>query len=252
MKSIIRWSPVVMFLGLGGWFVLPVRDAPEAPRSEKDQFDDPLPPGAIARYGTVRLRDGHGISGLQFLPDGKELLSWSPAGTRVWEATTGKAIRSFAPRRRAGDVEHGRATALSPDARTFVVIYEDPRYSDSDSRLSPGHAEFWDVSTGEMTRRFAIPQANAAPVISPDGKTLALVGHGAVGEANRYAVRLYDIDSGREIRVAYDLNQEVKQFLFMPDVSTGRFVPQRTFRGDDRRAQARRAIRQGSQLEGTD
>src|SRR5947209_13058631 len=134
MKSIIRWSPVVMFLGLGGWFVLPVRDAPEAPRSEKDQFDDPLPPGAIARYGTVRLRDGHGISGLQFLPDGKELLSWSPAGTRVWEATTGKAIRSFAPRRRAGDVEHGRATALSPDARTFVVIYEDPRYSDSDSR----------------------------------------------------------------------------------------------------------------------
>src|SRR5262249_35080963 len=59
-----------------------------------DQHGDPLPPGAVARYGTVRLRHGPEPFGLGFSHDGKILgsISTTNDGVRLWDPVSGKEI----------------------------------------------------------------------------------------------------------------------------------------------------------------
>src|SRR4051812_46217360 len=88
---------------------------PPAPRL--DLHGDPLPEGAVARLGTVRLRHGYLLSGLAFSADGKEVFAadYYP-GVHVWDAATG------AERRRLLRAEsYGHGMALSPDGRTLAV-----------------------------------------------------------------------------------------------------------------------------------
>jgi WD40 repeat protein/beta-lactamase regulating signal transducer with metallopeptidase domain len=65
-----------------------------AVRSATDLHGDPLPPGALARLGTVRLRPGAIIERLAFAADGKTLACWDGASTlSLFEPMTGKPIR---------------------------------------------------------------------------------------------------------------------------------------------------------------
>jgi WD40 repeat protein len=57
-----------------------------------DLYSDPLPEGAIARLGSIRLRPGWGVTHLTFSPDGKRLASWSESGLSIWEAETGREL----------------------------------------------------------------------------------------------------------------------------------------------------------------
>ena len=63
----------------------------DGPRT--DFHGDPLPPGAVARLGTVRLRHSH-VDGLIFSKDGERLTSFSSdeKAVRVWDAASGKLV----------------------------------------------------------------------------------------------------------------------------------------------------------------
>src|SRR5947209_7888543 len=61
-----------------------------------DLYGDPLPEGAVARLGSIRLRPGGAVSHLAFSPDGKRLAAWSEAGLSVWDADTGRELRRAA------------------------------------------------------------------------------------------------------------------------------------------------------------
>ena len=62
--------------------------------SRLDSHGDPLPAGAIARLGTVRLRHGHIISGVVFSGDGKSIIASDyDSGVHVWDAADGKEVR---------------------------------------------------------------------------------------------------------------------------------------------------------------
>jgi WD40 repeat protein len=81
-----RMPPVLFVLLLG-------TAAGSASEPRRDLYGDPLPDGAIARLGSIRLRPGWGVTHLAFSPDGKQLASWSESGLSIWEAETGRELR---------------------------------------------------------------------------------------------------------------------------------------------------------------
>jgi RNA polymerase sigma factor (sigma-70 family) len=104
----------------------PKASAPAAPVVRRDQFNDPLPPGAVARFGTVMLRHGDDIQGVQFTPDGQKIVSWAWDGVYVWNAGSGNQVRRFAERPHTTSWQM-QAAGLSPDGRTMAVVYSNPR-----------------------------------------------------------------------------------------------------------------------------
>ncbi|HEY7307783.1 MAG TPA: sigma-70 family RNA polymerase sigma factor [Gemmataceae bacterium] len=66
------------------------------PRVRTDALGDPLPPGAVARMGTLRLNHFGQLRCLIFSPDSKVLASAGVFGDiRLWDAATGKELRQI-------------------------------------------------------------------------------------------------------------------------------------------------------------
>jgi hypothetical protein len=65
-----------------------------ADEPRRDLYGDPLPPGAVARIGTVRLRTPGEISRVALNSNGTLLVTSDDyAPLRVWDATTGVLLR---------------------------------------------------------------------------------------------------------------------------------------------------------------
>jgi WD40 repeat protein len=105
----------------------PGRPGAEA-RPARDLYGDPLPPGALARLGTVRLRHGHTVQNVVFSPDGKLVAS---AGhdhlVRLWDVATASEVRSFGSHDEVGNPFASSrwpySVAFSPDGKTLAVGY---------------------------------------------------------------------------------------------------------------------------------
>src|SRR5215471_17380030 len=151
-------------------------DPDEARRT--DANGDLLPPGAIARHGTLRLQHGGNVSNLLFTRDGKGLLSaGGEAIIRLWDPDTGKEIRHF-----AGHEGPVYSLALSPDGKVLASGAEDQTI------------RLWDVATGRELKNWAVAEdARALVAFAPSGKVLASGGKG-------HSVVLWDVDTGKEMR----------------------------------------------------
>src|SRR5262249_18451102 len=72
----------------------PAPARPQRPRPPPARLGAPLPAEALARLGTVRFRHGDTIRSLAFTPDGREIVSHGEDGIRIWDAATGREVRS--------------------------------------------------------------------------------------------------------------------------------------------------------------
>lgn len=149
---------LVFFAHAGEWPQKP------AQQSRLDLYGDPLPPGAIARLGTVRWRHGSSVLCLGFSPDGKTIATGSYDRTiRLWQLPTGKEILRLAV------LEGPHCLAVSPNGRTMAAF--------CGRGSNPKALYAWDVATGKELFKLHFEATDGETieslVFSPDGKTLA-------------------------------------------------------------------------------
>ena len=141
--------------------IRPVFTLPGPPKL--DRHGDPLPSGAVVRFGTVRLRHG-AIEGVAFAPDGKLLctVSGSEDNIKMWDTVSGKEVARLpvAP----------RLVKLTKDGSVFVA---------TDDRI-----RVWLPATNTVRElpeiTISAESAPTAMTVHPDGRSLALAVDGKV------------------------------------------------------------------------
>jgi RNA polymerase sigma factor (sigma-70 family) len=170
-------------------------DSQSAPAPLVDAFGDPLPPGAVARLGSVRFRTADFPKLLSVSPDGKRLVSATghlDSRFAIWEADTGRLIREVQPR----DYPKPEAIRWLPDGRGLAayktgakeyVVWE---FTDPEAKLP----------VGDQTDSFG-PGTFSASAFSPDG-TLLAGGERAGPEGTAGKLQVWPVHPGRPVHEA--------------------------------------------------
>jgi WD40 repeat protein len=190
-------------------------------KASLDAFGDPLPPGAIARFGSARWRHGGIIYASELSPDGKMLATAGSHSVIIWNLDTGKAVHHLACDRgstfctpgltfssdssRLGYVR-GNCFACAWDLKTGKELqrFERRLGGDLNKQLAPpcrfenggkelvlvsqSAIETWSLESGQQTA--SVPVQHTA-LLSPDGKTYVSIGEGAT------AISLGDARTGK-------------------------------------------------------
>ncbi|HEV3259357.1 MAG TPA: sigma-70 family RNA polymerase sigma factor [Gemmataceae bacterium] len=218
------------------------------------QLDDPLPAGSTLRFGTSRFRHGAQVHTMAVSPDGKmafvandndrprafdlasgrvlyspnwgsvEVGVFSPDGRTlvikqsydlyVWDAATGKELRTIkGPRTNPW----GRGwLTFTPDGKALAVM----SHADRQPRVARIH--LIDFESGKTIRDFSIdsPESVLAIAFSPDGKLMASGGY--ENEKDNYFARLWKVETGKELRRFMHGKQGygIASLAFSPDGKT--------------------------------
>lgn len=161
-----------------------------------DKFDragDPLPAGAVARFGSVRYRHGSELTDLRLSPSGQFVATRAKddSDLRLWEATTGRQVGQMALK----DTSIQHVTFLTDSILTLVAA--DGVY-------------LW-TSGRPLTKLSAdvVPEKPLAVALSPDGKTLA------VGAEK--AIHLLPFETLKEVTKVLATNAVPLGLAFSPD-----------------------------------
>ncbi len=223
---------VVLVLGL--WTVsestLLAQDAPvneAAARVRLDDLGDPLPAGAVRRFGTIRFHHPGVVHELEVSPDDR-LVATMGRELIVWDSATGKELWRSAPGEWAEFSNAGygkRMIAFSPDSR---LIYR---------ATHPRGAAVFDTATGRPTAfrvadRLGQPAAELPDRIatsidlSADGRFVAIGSDASIVVSDLHGVPLYELANNREVPFAQD--EEKDRLTFGGAYAYGKFSPEGT------------------------
>ena len=166
--------------------------APRAPKT--DRYGDPLPPGAVARLGSLRFRNGDAIFSVVFSPDGKYLATTANDKVRWWDVATAKQIREF-----RGHPYGIDCLAISPNGTVLA------------SGSNDGTFRLWDIATGQ---EICCVQGHVLGIgsmaFSPDGKTLATAGRDT-------KIRLWNASTRKKAQELAGHNNSILSITFSPN-----------------------------------
>jgi len=168
-----------------------------------DRQGDDLPPRAVARLGTLRLRQAESVLWVTLSPDGKTVASSTYEGTvRLWDAATGKERLSLV--KQDGIIFQ---VAFSPDGKLLA-------WSGS------GKMRLWDLATGKQAQMDCYDPHTSALAFSPDGKILAAGGPwGVLGHVSGEVV-LGDVAKRELLHKLEVKDGPVHALAFSPDGKT--------------------------------
>src|SRR6266545_2729241 len=134
-----------------------------------DAYGDPLPPGATARFGSLRWCLPGAIAAVAISPNGKQVAAVNMAGkVAVWEKESGRLLQEF-----SGSKTGEGCIAFSPDSQYLATGGRfDHRTGTGDFRV-----RIWELKTGKLKAQ--LPSQNGAIsklVFAPDGATLLSAG----------------------------------------------------------------------------
>jgi WD40 repeat protein len=158
-----------------------------------DALGDPLPLGAVKRFGTARFRHGSRIMALAFSPNGRNLAAGGGGDpVRLWDADTGKEIRTLKDTWVQAMAFTPRGSVLAT-AGAFKTI------------------RLWEVANGKEGMKLdGHGAAIKAMVLSPDGSMLASGGHDG-------SVILWELPFGKVISEFKGHLDEITALAFSAD-----------------------------------
>lgn len=163
-----------------------------------DRHGDPLPEGAIARFGSVRLRHGAWIGALAYSPNGRSVVAGDRDGfIRLWRASTGREEWSVCPYQTVDDL------AFAPTGDLLA----------SAGPTDEGSAvHLLGATTGrESCRLLRTRERVAALAFSPNGKVLA------IAVPNDHVILGLDAISGKVLFRLKSFCTERQGFAFSPN-----------------------------------
>jgi RNA polymerase sigma factor (sigma-70 family) len=179
----------------------PPAQAPERPRL--DRHGDPLPPGAVARLGTVRFRVADEVQTLAYAPDGKTLAVASYAGLAIFDTASGKRVANF--KRTWSHPEP--LLAYSPDGKRLAA-----RLMEQTGKGSGWVIRVWDLPGGAKSRVYEIDRAFWLGW-SGTGEPLAM-------SLEQGGLRLHELAAGRSRRFDCPDLPQPQQFNYTVSAAT--------------------------------
>jgi RNA polymerase sigma factor (sigma-70 family) len=168
--------PVVALPSITG--IVHEQEPPAGEPTRKDFYGDPLPPGAIARMGSVQFR--HPDASFAFSADGKNLISVKDQTLLAWDVATGALLRRLL----IPDVrkESYCPLLLARDGATVVI---------TDNQC----IRIYDTNSMRELRRFPVNGVNAR-ALSGNGKILA--SSSGITKAGFEAIQTWDLVTGQK------------------------------------------------------
>jgi RNA polymerase sigma factor (sigma-70 family) len=176
--------------------IAPKQPDDKKPQARTDAQDEPLPKGAIARLGTLRLRGCQGP--VVFSPDGKYIVAaGGDGGTQAvfWDIGTGRRVKTLTVE---GTISR---LAFSPDGKQLAAV--------NAGSFNP----VWDAASG--AKLFTFQGGEVA--FHADGKKLVSI----YGTADKIEVRTIDAATGRPLTEWTLAHPSERGFALSPD---GRFA----------------------------
>jgi WD40 repeat protein len=151
-----------------------------------DRLGDPLPQGAVARLGTIRLRGNR----CRFLPDSRRLIREWAGNLQISAVPSGKPLALI----RASDVprrDHliGYTSAFTRDGKYLAAVCWE------------GRCGIWETATGKLVRW--LESGSFYSLVdcdfSPDGTLLAVGNGGAHRTLDDMTIGVFEVQSGRKL-----------------------------------------------------